>query len=194
MANTAETLQQAFHYLYPAEIPALKTLARMLPANPVVINIGAGAGTSGLAFLESRPDLTIYTVDIQDESSPFGCLEGERNELLAGGYVLGERWHQIHGDSKAIGRNWFYGPVNLVFVDGDHSYEGAAGDITAWLPHIEKGGIIAVHDYNKQELPATADGPHPVAWDGVNRAVDELLVGKYEQVMRVDSLVAFKVG
>lgn len=193
MIHTAESLRDAFHYLYPAELPALKRLALMLPPDPVVVNIGAGAGTSGLAFLESRPDLTLYTIDIQDESSPFGCLEGERQVLKPAGYILGQRWHQIHNDSKTAARAWVYGSCDLCFIDGDHSYEGATGDIMGWLPHIKPDGIIAVHDYNKQMLAETADGPHPRPWLTVNRAVDDLLLGKYEQVLYVDSLIAFRV-
>jgi hypothetical protein len=36
----------------------------------------------------------------------------------------------------------------MVFVDGDHSYEGCRGDIEAWTPHVRVGGVIAIHDYN----------------------------------------------
>lgn len=191
--TAAEDLQQAFHYLYRDEVPALVKLAQRLPPNPVVINIGAGAGTSGLTFMESRGDLTLFTIDIQDVSSPHGCLEGERNACKPAGYVLGERWFQIHNDSKDVGRSWARGPVDMVFIDGDHSYEGATGDINAWMPHIKPGGIIAVHDYDKQLLEHAPDGPHPVVWEEVNRAVLDLLIGRHQEILRVDSLIAFEV-
>lgn len=193
---TAHELQQAFKYIWPGEVDALKTLAQSLPANPVVINIGAGAGTSGLAFLEARPDLRLVTVDVQYDDSPFGCIVAEEREVNRAGYS--SRYDYRVGDSKFIGRGWLY-IVDLVFIDGDHSYEGAKGDIMAWLPNVKTGGILALHDYHKDELYRDAtdykpDAPHPQDWPGVTQAVDELLLGKFEIVMRVDSLIAFRVG
>lgn len=194
-------LRNAFHYLYEAELPYLKELANLLPANPAVVNIGAGAGTSGLALMESRPDLFLITIDITAESSPFGCLEAEETELRKSGYWDQGRNLQVHADSKKVAPDWWGSPndkVDMVFIDGDHSYVGCKGDILAWLPHIKDGGIIAVHDYKKHELPVDfANSPHPMPWPGVDEAVDELLLGQYMLVRRVDSLIAFykvKIG
>lgn len=204
MTHTAESLQAAFKYLFVNEVPALKLLAKMLPPSPVVINIGAGSGTSGLAFMESREDLWLYTVDINDESDWRGCLEAERQVLEAAGLLSDDRYKQMHAESVFVGKNWdthnddAHKQVDLVFIDGDHSYKGCKGDIQAWLPNIKQGGIIAVHDYRKIELYAhdkdfRDDAPHPKPWPTVDRAVDELLIPEYEQIMRVDSLVAFRV-
>jgi predicted O-methyltransferase YrrM len=206
MTHTAESLQAAFKYLFPNEVPALKLLARTLPDNSVVINIGAGAGTSGLAFMESRGDLRLITIDINDESNWRGCLQAEHDILNQAGLWSDGVTH-VHKDSKEVGSNWrifhnesygMFGYVNLVFIDGDHSYEGCKGDITAWLPNIKPGGIMAVHDYKKSELyehdkDYKDDAPHPKPWPGVDKAVDELLIGKYEQILRVDSLIAFRI-
>jgi hypothetical protein len=52
------------------------------------------------------------------------------------------------------------GSVDVVFVDGGHSYEVVKADILAWLPKVKKGGILAGHDFN--------------AWQGVNKAVTEI--------------------
>lgn len=53
--------------------------------------------------------------------------------------------------------------VGLLFVDDDHSYEGAKAAIEAWAPHLALGAVIAVDDYG-----------HP-DWPGVAQAVDELV-------------------
>lgn len=210
MSHSAESLQAAFKYLFPAEVPALKELAQSLPPNPVVINIGAGSGTSGLAFMESRPDLFLFTIDIQLEDSPFGCLVAEANVLIDAGYgSYPRRWNQFHGDSKYFGYQWEVicrtlfenvkngiatHKVDCVLVDGDHSYEGCKGDIEAWVPNIKPGGILAIHDYKKHLLQYDEETcPHPRPWPGVDRAVDEMLLGKYPVVMQVQSLIAFRV-
>lgn len=216
MAHTSVSLQQAFHYLWPDEVPALKALAQMLPADPIIVNIGAGAGTSGLAFAEARKDAKIYTVDIQRDSSPFGCLEAHENVLREAGFDIDgyhTRFHSICQDSKIVGRTWnvpfgqaieskLYGIgmplVDMVFIDGDHSYEGAKGDIEAWLPNILHNGILAVHDYDKASAYKRehnpAEVPHWKPWPGVDRAVREILLPKYETILIVDTLIAFRVG
>lgn len=48
---------------------------------------------------------------------------------------------------------------DLVFVDGDHSYEGAHADLENWGRRVRKGGKVLVHD-------ATPDFP------GVCKAID----------------------
>lgn len=217
MPHTALSLQASFGYLFVSEVHALKQLAQSLPANPVVCNIGAGSGTSGLAFMESRPDLFLYTVDIQKENSPFGCLYAEEQVLRQAGYIIDSpfflnRYQPIHGDSKEIGKQGFSvgylypqdtGVVtwdklffDMVFVDGDHSYNGAKGDILAWLPSIKPGGIMAVHDFNKREV--YKDGPiegapHPLPWPGVDRAVRKFLCPRYEIILQVATLIAFRI-
>lgn len=201
MPFTSDTVQEAFGYLFVDEVAALKTLAQGLPGDfPLIVNIGAGAGTSGLAFVESRPDVRLVTVDIQDESSPFGCLQGERLVFESAGFshLAGVQWHQIHGHSAEVGKTWSGEMADMVFIDADHSYEGCKADIEAWIPNLKAGGILAVHDYRKDEAFAKPDDgrkkPHPMAWPGVDQAVDELLLGVYPVVMHVDSLIAFRVG
>lgn len=199
---TAAEVQDSFHYLYPAEVGALKMLTISLSEFPLVVNIGAGAGTSGLLFAETRPDLFLVTVDIQDESSPLGCLEAERDVIERAGLTnwrIGHHW-QFCMDSALLGREWesrtrkvFGTHPNMVFIDGDHSYEHCKEDIEVWLPLVKSGGIIAVHDYRKEDLAPDPNGPHPMPWPGVNQAVDELLLPHYEKVMHVASLIAFRV-
>lgn len=196
--HNSESLRRAFGYLFPGEIELLKQLVSFVPHSPcVIVNIGAGAGTSGLAFLESREDIELHTVDITNLSSPHGCLEAERDVGQAAGYSLGDRWRQYHMDSKQLAVVWKQ-PVDVCFVDGDHSYAGAVGDIVGWLPHIRTGGFIAVHDYRKGDIPTGPnglheDGPHPMVWGGVDHAVDDYLKSQFPVFAHVKSLIVFKV-
>lgn len=42
---------------------------------------------------------------------------------------------------------------DFVFIDADHTYEGARDDIEAWLPKVRPGGWLMGHDFNKKDFP-----------------------------------------
>ncbi len=73
----------------------------------------------------------------------------------------------LRGYSKEIA-NQFIDQIDLLFIDGDHSYDGCLTDIQAWSPHLVRGATIIFHDYS---------------WaDGVRRAIEEMIVPN--QLMR----------
>jgi hypothetical protein len=46
----------------------------------------------------------------------------------------------------------------LVFIDGDHSWQGIASDWAGWSPLIASGGHIALHDSRSvPKFPVDAD-------------------------------------
>jgi predicted O-methyltransferase YrrM len=196
MTHTSESLQAAFHYLFIDEVPELKRLARSIRSkSPRIVNIGAGSGTSTLAFLEARSDSQVIGIDLQLEDSPFGCLVAEKKVVEEAGYA--DRLVQIHGDSKKIGKERHEAPVDMVFIDGDHSFIGCAGDIVIWRRQIKRNGIMAIHDYHKADLfehgEARPNSPAPKPWPGVDGAVDMLLRPHFKVVGHVESLIAFRM-
>ena len=46
-------------------------------------------------------------------------------------------------------------PVGLLFIDGDHSFEGVTSDFKCWAPFIVDNGIVVFHDSTDLSL-----GPH----------------------------------
>ena len=70
---------------------------------------------------------------------------------------LGLDIETVLGDSGKVPWNRW---IDLVHIDGDHSYEGCKADINRWTPWVRKGGIVAFHDYN--------------SGDGVKDAVDDM--------------------
>jgi len=50
------------------------------------------------------------------------------------------------------------GPVELLFIDGDHSYDGVRRDAELWLPKVIEGGTVMFHDVGT----AGYDGPRRV--------------------------------
>jgi len=201
--HTPYSLSDWLAYLSHKEIDFLTELARSLPEKPDVINIGAGGGTSGLALLSARDDLRLTTIDPVKERNPVGGLENELGILESSGVSYVGRHTQIQGDSKKVGRSWDWGLIDMVFVDGDHTYEGCRGDIEEWMPHLRFGGVIALHDYQKiaawkrmnpaievvtDDMVGHIIKPYP----GVDKAVEELLESVYESLGVVNTLIAFR--
>ena len=197
--ETSESLRDAFCYLYEDEVPYLKKLAWSVKHSPcIVLNIGAGAGTSGLAFAESREDLILHTCDKTDESHPHGCLESERDwmEMANLDRKWGISWFQHHMSSHDLDDIWAeitgFLPIDLLFIDGEHSYEGCLEDIYGFFPYVRLGGLIAVHDYDKASLELRADELHHKNVPGVTRAVNESLPKIAEYYGRVDSTIVYR--
>jgi predicted O-methyltransferase YrrM len=175
--SKAQTVRDAYGFLKQEEFDALKELAQ---GCQIVINIGAGVGTTGLLFREvCGDDAQIFTVDIS-EGSPTGGLQNEREAFAREGEPT-KIPEQILGDSAEVGRSWEGPKADLVSVDGDHSEAQCRADIESWLPHLKPGGIMWFHDYI--EYP----------FEGVVRAVDDLMKG-HEELYYIACTKAFRVN
>lgn len=169
-------IAKSFGYMTKEEIHLLKAFALSLPYVPLIVNIGAGSGTSGLALVEERQDAVVFTVDIS-EGGPYGGLENERNAFKDSGLRLP---FQILGDSKDVGKNWRH-KVDMVFVDGDHIDQVISNDIASWKCHVRDGGIMAFHDYGADVWPAVKDN------------VDKSM-SSYPVIGFSDTLIGFRIA
>jgi len=53
---------------------------------------------------------------------------------------------KIKGKSGDVVGQFEDGTFDLIYIDGDHRYEGCKSDIINFLPKIKNGGVIAGHD------------------------------------------------
>ena len=147
------------------ELAALYDLAKALPDNAVVLEVGSYLGASacmlGLAMRGGRG--RIVCVDTwNNETMPEGILDtlaAFRDNTLA----FRDMISVVRKRSVDIGLQDVPGPVDLAFIDGDHSFEGVKADIARVVPLMAPAGVIAFHD--------AAGGCFP----GVSRALGELL-------------------
>jgi len=70
------------------------------------------------------------------------------------------------GRSAAVAAAWRT-PLGLVFIDGGHSEAAAHADYEGWAPHVQAGGLLAIHDV----FPDPADGGRP-PYEVYRRALD----------------------
>jgi hypothetical protein len=62
--------------------------------------------------------------------------------------------------------------VDVVFIDGLHTYEGVVVDIKAWLSKIRIGGSLIFNDYNANAM-----------FPGVSKAVKEAAARQNFQIL-----------
>lgn len=128
-----------------------------LPMNSKYIETGSYLGCSGvLAGLSSKHGSTVYCHDIwlenmenlTKESGPppkaddyfFTFYENVLNNNLQNIII------PIRGDSAYTLNIHRDESIDLAFIDGDHSYEGALKDLNTVLPKMKKDGVILCHD------------------------------------------------
>jgi len=94
------------------------------------------------------------------------AIERTEEHLKRVGLYETGRIFLIHGDSKT----WVpQSPIDLLFIDGDHSAAGLKGDWENWTPKVEKGGLVFVHDINDPIVAETLFGlVHDYSWEQVN--------------------------
>jgi len=109
--------------------------------------IEIGTATGGTLYLFARildPDL-IVSIDKPYDFKNYSSTD----EMFTS---FGRNVHIIRSDShnertlnmvkNIIGNE----PVDFLFIDGDHSYEGVKKDFEMYSPLVKRGGIIAFHD------------------------------------------------
>jgi predicted O-methyltransferase YrrM len=70
--------------------------------------------------------------------------------------------------------------VDLVFVDGDHSYEGCKADMVDYTPKIKAGGWMVIHDYHRGgggAFPGIRDAVHELWGEDFYYIPDESVNG-----------------
>lgn len=168
-----------------AEQAHLFALARAVPAKGVYVETGGEFGMSvSLVCKAADPSVRIVSVDL----FPADLLAMHRDNLKEAGYA--GRSEQVVGDSASVGKAWDGGPIDLLFIDDDHSYAGCAASIRAWVRHVKKGGIVVFHDCACE----TNKVPHRLHFE-VTRAVSEWFTGtggKWKALTPVDSMLTFE--
>lgn len=137
-----------------------------LPKKGRLLETGTGWGHSSQFFSKVLPGWSIYTVD------GFGLYGDGRiysNNLIEMIEKVEDvvRNHkpnviQILGNSQAI--NWEL-PLDVLYIDADHTYEGCKADFDLYSPFVVKGGLVIFDDYIQDNNPA----------NGVKKVVDGLV-------------------
>ena len=132
----------------------IERFLRMLEADPprTVLEIGTARG--GTLFLLTRvaaSDALLVSVDLR-RGQFGGGYPRWRARLYRSFAREGQRVELVLGDSherrtrERIRRLLSERALDLLFVDGDHTYEGVKQDFADYSPLVRPGGLVAFHD------------------------------------------------
>lgn len=135
------------------ETEVLQLLKLLKPLEPKTV-LEIGAGTGGTLFLWTRvahPDARIICVD-----RPFGSILGgdpDFRSVIFSSFARGRQCVELLlGNSHdcalsdSIETMLDGRPLDFVFIDGDHTYEGVRRDYVTFGRLVSEGGVIAFHD------------------------------------------------
>jgi predicted O-methyltransferase YrrM len=136
------------HFTWPGYYASL---ARELPADPVVVELGTYKGQSaaclGVELANAGRRALMVLVDVD----PSACVETdhavERLRHERGGSHRIQVHNLLSWDAAALFPDR---SVDFVMVDADHGFESVSRDIEAWWPKIRRGGIMAGHDLSDE--------------------------------------------
>lgn len=136
-------LIKACPYITMDEYYFMKALAGKLPSNQKVVMIGAGPGELLLSFLEGYRYPNAKCTVIDKDTCEYVEAHILGDSAIDDAYVGGVEY--IIGLSSAAAVDWFE-KIDLLIVDGDHTYKGVRSDIQNWARFVRK--YIWFHDYN----------------------------------------------
>jgi predicted O-methyltransferase YrrM len=160
------------------EAACLFRLARSKPAARI-LEIGRWRGGSTfLLAVASDHDSIVTSIEIAPQDDELLSTALKKNNLAHKVELL------VANSQEAAARPDFY---DLIFVDGDHSYEGAARDYEVWKKAMKPGGHLAFHN-------AARGRPFTNAVPGPLRLMQEITARENEYYQRqpdVGSLALF---
>lgn len=114
-----------------------------------VVDLGVDYGFSTLSFASYARDLgldtTVYGVDTFEGEAH----AGERNtyqHVVDLGTELGlSNLELIKGYFSEVARSWTR-PIDVLHIDGLHTYEAVSEDFYTWVRFVSDGGLILMHD------------------------------------------------
>jgi len=196
-----ETLRSIEGAILDVEGEHLAYMASLVPNNGIVVELGSYKGKSAcyigsaLKYCEKK-NVFLHCVDLWtkgDINKQYSVTNPLRN--------YGVMYHSLRAhkkfnsqttrvgitdlivthmiDTTELSKSWDK-PIDFLFIDANHLYEGVHADWENWNGFVKKGGYVAFHDYKK-------------LWKDVQRVVDtEVDYEKWERFAQVISLCTIK--
>jgi hypothetical protein len=143
------------------EIKRRIDLIKLLPENPVTCEIGVAEGNFSEDICRVWKPATHYLVDNWGTIGTVGDGAFDQEWHTANFKAAKERMRKfpcanfLRGPSHRMAQHVKDRELDLLYIDGDHSFEGVLLDLEHWKDKVKKGGIIAFHDFKMPQYGVT---------------------------------------
>ena len=181
------TLLESFPAFHPLQrrrelVRLLELVQSMAPAR--VCEIGTASGGTFCALARAaRPDATLVTLDLS--------LTPERRVALPRFARDSQRIICLEGNSHnpavpdQVRRLLSGAFLDVLFIDGDHSYEGVRHDFAMYGPLVREDGLVVFHDIVPDDGQRCGNPTH-ASTGGVPRFWSELKAGSRQTQEIID--------
>ena len=122
----------------------------------LIVELGVHYGCSYFAFCQAVKDRGLRTkvvgVDTWEGDEHCGLYGGEVYELVArtrASFFDDDRFELRRGSFDQAAESFDEESIDLLHLDGLHTYDAVRSDFTAWLPQLAPDGIVLMHDIAK---------------------------------------------
>jgi predicted O-methyltransferase YrrM len=184
-----EQIKKLQGQITPKEVQRLHDLAKSLPENALIVEIGSYTGKSSVAIASGMP-----------KSATLMCIDPwlQLNRTTEQGYETIEtvkthndrtkeyqpRVIQVIGFPLQVAK--YVGEIDMLSIDSVKKYDQIKEIWDCWLPKVKKGGIVASHDY----LP---DPTHDQYYEGVVKVIHEDVKPITEDHQHIDYTFSGKI-
>ena len=143
-------------FLGESEARLLGTIAACASRGGAIVEIGSFKGKStvmlarvamhyGLGPVVAIDPHNFNNVELEEHRTVPGASSYQEflDHLRAAGVADRVEVHRAYSSEVAAGWNR---PIGFLWIDGDHSYQGARTDFDGFIPHLLPGGVVAFHD------------------------------------------------
>lgn len=132
--------------------------ARRLPRGSMAAEIGSYHGASSCCLASG----------IRSSEGRVWCIDTWMNDAVSDGrsdvFPVWQQSTSRFNEVLSVVRGYSHEVVEqvpnelaMLFVDGDHSYEGVKRDLLLYLPKLREGGILVMHDWGHEAVRRAAE-------------------------------------
>ena len=148
-----------------------------VPTDGLVVEVGCQLGRSSSLILQLAQDQGFHSVHVDNHKQQPDYL---RQWIQMAWEIGGDDDHRFTllcmrtEQGRLLLDKLCRDGIDLAFIDGDHNYPGVMMDLEVLAPQVKVGGLLTLHDYGRNSLPAV--------WRAANDYIDESGDGQWDQV------------
>lgn len=129
-----------------SDLMALAAICKTLSPRRVM-EIGTFTGETTWTMAHNLPlSSEILTLDLPPDEIPANFQRYVAGEAFQG-TPEAKQINQLYGWSERFDFTPYYGTIDLIFIDGDHTYDAVRNDTAQALKLVKPGGIVIWDDY-----------------------------------------------